>query len=493
MVREVHMQSMMPDILQLRRTLQRRRQSPEQLLLMGFAGLLLTLTVFGTYAAVRQYVAGGWPIYPLLLATISFWVTAGLPSQTHLHADQQWSLFARQMPVGPAHLLAVHAWSGLLPNLVIGLCVTCGLAGASTVLGYVSWIHVLLVILGAAWALCMQVTVGMLGWRLRRARPWLVVVLSAWVLLLIVRSLWGLATDPSHVWSIVDQDPILWLVGIVPLAQALLAPTSQAAHVGGAILHLVLLIGTGVIISWRLAALPPMQHPGASLAVRLTSWLRPALGQRIAGPRGAQICIEWLRTFRSASSLMFGYALAGFVGSLILRVRYAQEPGTVLVLALLAFCMVSDGSPQLLRLRRANRLYDLCGTDSRDFLYGFITSVGVAVTAICLAQVPVFLRPNLPRWIIPATCAASAGIAFGMVDVAVIIERRLRVAGFFGRILASCILIVFAYVLFMLGMGLPIAPLLLAVGYTVATVRQASRLRVKRQYWKMDDGTTGQY
>lgn len=483
------MRSVLPEILQLWRTLRRRRMPPMEVLLAGFAGPLVTVLAFAIYAGMRDYAERGWPVYPLILGSVLFWLLAGLSSQIQLHGDREWSAFVRHMPVGPAQLLTVHMWTGLPLNLAVAVCIASGLAGAGVVSG--ATLRGLVLAAGMIWVLGLQVAYGMLLTRTTLGRTLLLAGTFGWGLLLTGGLVWALAIHPvdlSGLYRIFDRDPLLWLLGATPLVHALLAPADELARACWLALAHVTLVVTGcLILSWRVAGVPPAQTRGIRLPVRLTSWLRLTLGRLLSGPQGAQVCIEWVRTLRSSSVLVLAYSLAGLMAAVILRVQYPHSQATVYVLPLLGAILVCDTVPGWLDSRRGGRLYDLYAVESRHYLCGFVTSAGALVTAICLAQAPIFWNGSLPANAIVRAGCACAGIAFAMVSVAVAIEHRLRVAGLLGRILAGNILMAFAYMLFVLGLAAPIVPLVFATAFVAVETRRTSRLTVKRRYWGMRD------
>jgi hypothetical protein len=84
--------------------------------------------------------------------------------------------------------------------------------------------------------------------------------------------------------------------------------------------------------------------------------------------------------------------------------------------------------------------------------------------------------------------SAIVGIAFAMVGISITIERRVRVVGFLGKIVASCILLVVAYVLFIFGMGAAAVLPFVAGALLAAEARRTTRAAVRHRYWNTQDG-----
>lgn len=468
----------------------------------GLAGPLLMVLGWSMYDAGRRYTAHGLPLEFLILATGTVWLAAGLSTQMHLHGDRPWNAFLRQMPIPPGHILAVHVWTALPLNLAIVLCLVCSLAGAEVSLWGSDAVRWLVVLAALTWAVSLQVAMGFVRTRLPRMSAVMLAGLLGWLLVLVGRAAWKMAMhsgDLSPARRIVEADSLLWLIGAAPLARALTLPAGQTLRAGLLTAgYLAMLSAAGMLAARRLAIRPAHLGRGASLSVRLTGWVRPVLSRGIAGPRGGQVCIEWLRTFRSGSGLMAVYMFASVVGSVVLGGWSSHSQAAILVLVFAAVAMMTDCVPSLVRSRTAGRLYDLYGTDTRDFLYGLITSIGVLVSTACLCQVPVYLHERLPGWRVVAVCCTFVGISFAMVGLSVAFNWRLRMGfpgrnplvGFFGRVLILGVLMLFAFALFLLGQAVPLAPVAFAVAYVVIEARRASRLTVRRRYWGLQNDPT---
>jgi len=364
-------------------------------ILAALGGPLLLLTGMGIHEAGRQYTASGMPLYPLVLGIIIFWLAAGIPAQIRIFRDRQWSLFLSHMPVSPVHRMAVHVSAGILINLVIAVLLFCLIWGA----GITWWtpatgIRHLVLGVAVAWVISIQIGIALFASCFRKTPVIIGVLLILSGLLLSGRIAWflgGTETDIQRLYHIFETDPLLLVSSIAGLAHTLTATEEQLIHSAVICLaHQIILITLVTTICLYVIGKVLITNLGHSVPLLLTRWLRKSAFRLIPGPRGGQILTEWFRTWRANSAKITLYALGGVVLGLIFRIKLQDANSGLFILAFAAMTMASDGAVEILEYRRGNKLYDLYGVDPSDYLYGFITSIGLLISFLLLAQIPVF-------------------------------------------------------------------------------------------------------
>lgn len=491
------------DILKLRGTINSRRQSQSDisLILAAVGGPLLIIMGMSIHNGAQRYIEYGLPLYPLILCAVTVWLLAGVPVQLRLFRDRRWTGFISHMPIGPVHLMAVHLSAGFLINLVIAILLLCTLWGAGiewwTLTAGIRW---LMLGIAVVWAISLQIVAVLIASRFVKAQRIILLLLVFSGLLLAGRIAWtffGAEADIHRLFHILATDPLLVVSGIAGLVDTLTATDKLLLHSALiSLAHMTSLIIVLTMICLCFIRKVPVDNSGYSVSVLLTRWLRNIVGRIMPGPRGGQVVTEWLRTMRGTSAKIMIYALAGVILGLIFRIKLQDGNSGLFILTFVAMAMVGDGAVEILGYRRSNKLYDIYAADPTDYLYGFITSMGLLISALSLAQIPIFCDKNVDWGIVSAMFCVCTAIGFALVGISVSVDYYCRNIRFPNQMFSAllqllrlaiismpCFMI--AFVLLMVGLYRSVLPLILAGLFVAADVYRAQRNMVIKQYWKL--------
>jgi hypothetical protein len=490
-------------ILKLRSTINSRRESQSgiSLILAAIGGPLLIIMGMFVYDGAQRYVERHLPVYPLILCAVIVWLIAGVPVQLRLFGDRRWSSFISHMPVGPVHLIAVHSFAGLLLNLVVAILLFCVLWGVGT-----EWwlltvgIRWLVLFAAVPWAISMQIVIALIASRFVKVQRIMLALFVLSGMLLAGRVVWtfrGAGGDIEKIFHILATDPLLVVSGIAGFVQTLTATDELLLHSALiSLAHMTSLIVVSTMICLCFIRKVPIDNSGYSVSVLLTRWLRKIVGRIMPGPRGGQVVTEWLRTLRGNSARITIYALGGVLSGLIFRIKLQEGNRGLFILTLVAMAMVSDGAVEILGNRRDNKLYDIYGVDSKDYLYGFITSMGLLISAMSLVQIPIFCDANVDWGIAGAVFCVCTAIGFALVGISVSVDYYCRNMRFPNQLFATVLELwrrglmympcfAIAFILLVVGLYNSILPLILAGLFVAADVYRTGRGMVIEQYWKL--------
>ena len=514
----------LPPIVQLRRTLSARRRStlldrhPGLLLLAAFAGPLLAVAGFGTYYGMRQYVAKGMPVVPLLLVMFAAWVGTGLSGQLRLNRDRKWNSFVSYMPIGPIHLLVVHACVGIPVGMVGILLLVCGLCGAGTEFWTTSaTIKCLLTGATYAWVLSLQVFLGLVTSRLAWGQRLLLLMLALWGALFLGRFAWSLESGNPYTGVITDiclTDPVLVVSGLISLV-CTLVPRRIAFPATGfwAVFHVSLVSIILTVLSWKMVRQQPLSIAARPKDLFLTVPFRKFTSRILPDSCGGQICIELLRMLRGPHMRLLFYAIVSVIVGLGLQVKYPDGNNHIFILAVFAVFAVNERA-DLLQVRQADFLYYMYGVDTKDYLRGLATSVGLLISALCIMQVPIFRGYDMQTYgKIVCVCFA---IAFSSTGMNVAFDHYSRNTKFFKYLITVMVFIVaisegwwnmvplvvilsfnviripclvYSLILFCLSLGvswfLSSLPLLIAGVVLASEITRTGPDTVKKWYWRI--------
>ena len=489
-------------LIQLRNMLVMRRQRHSELtfLINALWGPAMIIMGFSIYDLGQYCLEHNLPLYLIMLCLTVVWIMAGIPVQWRLYQDQRWQKFVRHIPVGPIPLIIIHIRTGVLINFTIVIMIFCGLWGAQ-----INWwiipdiIRWFVLLTACIWVISLQITAALIFAR----RPRLFRLALALVLLdgfvLAGRIFLSFSTNPQgnlDIKHFLATDPLLLVSGISATAHTLTAPSEFLWPSSlTCLLHLTGVTAIMFMFCTYFISKTSGENQRCPLFVKLTRGLRKPIGRLLPGAHGAQIAVEWLRTLRSHNEKITLYTFIAVIIALFCNIRQSQV-NYLPILFLLALAVVTEGAPELLSLRRGNKLYNRYGVNSKHYLIGFFTSIGCFVSLLTIMLIPVFGVQNF-NWattlLVFCVCAA---MGFALVGISVWIDDYCKKTKFPNRFFAAILImfrqvfnslppLLFALIFFVLGTYNIILPLILAAIMLIGEVKRTQRHTVEELYWKL--------
>lgn len=352
-----------------------------------------------------------------------------------------------------------------------------------------------------AFVIAIQIVLALVAARFVKTQRLILLLVMISGLSLVARFAWILLDssngDTLEISRILSTDPLLVVTGIAGLTNTLTASDANLLPLAlSNLAHLIALIVALTILSLRFIREPAIENSGYLASVRLTRWLRKPLGHIMPGRRGGQIITEWLRTARASSATVMMVAIAGVIVGLVFRIKMYDGNSGLLILPLIAMVITSEGATDILGNRRGNKLYDIYGVDSKDYLVGFITSIGLLVSTLSLLLIPIFCNGNMDWEMVFSVYCICTAIGFALVGMAVWLNHYCRNLPAHNQLAAQvlqlvsiglallpCLLI--ALILLVVGLYSTILLCIMAALFVVADVHRIKRDMVIQQYWKL--------
>ncbi len=409
------------------------------------AGPILCLLCYAVYRAARYLADAHLPAEVFLLLLIVTWIGIGLQIQLRLHRDLRWHTFVRLMPVRPISVLMVYFWRAIPVGLLGMICLGSGLYGAGVQVwsagSYPIWLALGLVF---AWGMSLQVMLGIVLSLSRVLSRFFPIALLLWC-----GCLFAGMVGPSdsrdaflvRMNQLLLHDPVVVLCGLRSLLTQL-GPTDNICRWPrwAAVLHVGLLLGLQVVLSWAGARRVP-----AALTVSkprylvVSQALRRVAAWPFPGPRRAQCAIECVRMSRSGYAMLVIYMLLGMIVSLFGQTYSWGDNYSGL--AMVAFVMLAVSERvHFLKRRNTDVLNYQYGVDTKDYLYGLNIAVGTLITGMCILQLP--LAWNCGWQDVLVGMIACVALAYSALIMCVIFDAYYQHTKLFRGILTGVIFLI---------------------------------------------------
>lgn len=398
-------------------------------LLAALGGPMLFLSCLSVYQYAQGLKESVFLKEAIILGWILVWLCLGISQQFKLHHDRRWEQFVRKMPVPPRHIIFLYFCQSFAINMICFILLIVFVCGINDHVGYFA--------IGAKWSaigicffwvVAFQCALGFVLTRFSQAQKLLWLILILWLSALIGRSLWHNISffEMESLAALIHQDPLLIALGVVSLLD--LFTGNMGYHLAPTVIKLLCPLAVSlcfIFISFRSLRLTTistgMRPRGLSISTRFKKWISHVWPSTAS----SQIYIEGLLTLRGEYLSINFYALACVITAIGLGIMLPDGNTNILILIFFSFLLSSE-SPSILRSRHYHHLYKLYGVDTKEFLWGFVISIGGAYSLLCVLMIPFFLDTTLILAVVIKTICVCMAVSCSLICITVMTDSYCR-------------------------------------------------------------------